>query len=145
MDGQDAIIILLADHNRHDVGLIKDIFQDSVVSNHVYTVKDGEGASDFMHCRAPYENAPRPDLIIMELNLPYKDGRDILIEKRKNPRLAQIPVVIFSESDDEGDVLSCYRNDISCYVKKPKDRMAFLKEVQAIEQFWLGHVLFPPQ
>jgi two-component system, chemotaxis family, response regulator Rcp1 len=138
------IEILLIEDNPADVRLTKEAFKEARVRNNIHVIQDGDSALAFVQQKAPYEDAPRPDLILLDLNLPKKDGREVLAEIKADPKIHLIPVVILTTSDDEGDVLRSYNLNANAYLVKPIDVMRFIKMVQSLSDFWLAFVKLPP-
>lgn len=135
--------ILLVEDNPGDVRLMMEALKDCKVQNHVHVMEDGVQALDFLFRRAPYQNSPRPDLILLDLNLPKKDGREVLAEIKKNEQLKRIPVVILTASHAERDILKAYDLNANCYITKPVDLDQFINVVKSIENFWLCVVMLP--
>ena len=117
----------------------------SKILHNIFVVKDGVEAMDFLLGKKSYENAPRPDLILLDLNLPRKDGREVLSEIKSTPKLRRIPVVILTSSQAEKDIIKTYDLQASAYVTKPVDLTGFGKIVNAIDCFWFSVVTFPPK
>jgi two-component system response regulator len=140
-----AIEILLVEDNPGDVRLTREALRGSKVLNHLNVVEDGVAALDYLHKIAPYENVARPDIILLDLNLPKKDGREVLGTIKASPLLKTIPVVILTTSQAEEDVLRAYHLNANCYVSKPVDFDQFMRIVQTIEEFWLTVVTLPPK
>lgn len=138
------IEILMVEDNPGDVRLTREALKDAKVSNTLHVVEDGVAALDFLYWRDGYEMAPRPDLILLDLNLPRKNGREVLEEIKQDDRLKMIPVVILTTSQAEEDVLRAYRLHANCYITKPVDFAQFNKIVRTIEEFWLTIVTLPP-
>ena len=143
--GTGAIQILLVDDSPTDVRLTQEALQERKMINQLCVVTDGEAAIDFLRQRGPYTDAPRPDLILLDLNLPTTDGREVLAEIKADDRLRQIPVVVLTTSNDEQDILQAYDLNCNCYITKPVDFEQFLNIVKSIEHFWLAIVTLPPQ
>jgi CheY-like chemotaxis protein len=139
----DPIEILLIEDNPADVRLTQEAFREARINNNLHIVQDGVSAMAFMHKTAPYQNAPRPSLILLDLNLPKKDGREVLKELKTDPELRQIPVVILTTSGDEEDVLRSYDLHANAYLVKPIDVLKFVKMIHALENFWLSIVKLP--
>ncbi len=137
------IDILLVEDNSGDADLAKEALAGSKINNTLYIVPDGEAATDFLNKRNDYEDAPRPGLILLDLNLPKKDGREVLAEIKADKDLKRIPVVILTTSQDEEDVLKSYNLHANCYITKPIDLHQFVKVVRSIEDFWLSIVVLP--
>ncbi|WP_280154932.1 response regulator [Piscinibacter sp. XHJ-5] len=138
------IEILMVEDNPGDVRLTREALKGGKVWNEIHVVADGVAALDFLRQKAPYEAAPRPDLVLLDLNLPKKDGREVLASMKADPLLKAIPVVILTTSQAEEDVVRAYNLNCNCYVTKPVDFEQFTRIVQAIEQFWLTIVTLPP-
>jgi CheY-like chemotaxis protein len=145
--GADAngrlIRILLVEDSPEDVLLTRESLKEAKVANELLVVDDGESALDFVHRRGNYEDAPRPDVIILDLNLPRKDGREVLLELKEDPELKMIPVVILTTSASEEDVMSSYDHHANAYVRKPVTLDRFLEIAAVIDDFWLGIVTLP--
>ncbi|MHB8866274.1 MAG: response regulator [Pirellulaceae bacterium] len=137
------IDILLVEDNPGDVDLTKEALEGAKVSNRLHVVDNGEQAMDFLCRRGEHADAPRPDLILLDLNLPKKDGREVLEEIKANRDLAEIPVVILTTSAADEDVGRAYQLHANCYITKPVNFTEFLKVIQAIEDFWLTTVRLP--
>lgn len=131
------IEILLVEDNPGDVRLTKEALKDAKVRNHISVAMDGVEAMAFLRAQGKYAGAPRPDLILLDLNLPKKNGREVLEEIKTDPALQHIPVVVLTTSQAEQDILESYRLRANAYVTKPVDLDQFLKVVGSIEQFWL--------
>ncbi len=140
-----AIEILLIEDNPADVRLTKEAFSEARIQNSIHVVQDGVSAMNFLHNHEPYQDAPQPDLILLDLNLPKKDGREVLSEIKADSRLRKIPVVILTTSDDEEDVLRSYNLHANAYLVKPIDVLRFVKMIQSLEHFWLSVVKLPPK
>ncbi|MBI3398381.1 MAG: response regulator [Deltaproteobacteria bacterium] len=139
------IEILMVEDSPADIRLTKEAFKDAKMLNNVHVVSDGEEAMAFLQHIGKHANAPRPDLILLDLNVPKKDGREVLAEIKKDPDLKRIPVVILTTSDDEKDVLKAYNLHVNAYIKKPVDLEQFMRIVEAVEEFWLSVVKLPPK
>ena len=137
------IEVLLVEDNPGDVRLTAEAMRDAKVHNRLTVVDDGVKAMAFLRHEAPYTSSPRPDLILLDLNLPRKDGREVLEDIKHDPDLRRIPVVILTTSQAEEDILRAYNLHANCYVTKPIDFQGFMKVVQAIEDFWLTVVKLP--
>ncbi|MFX1342962.1 MAG: response regulator [Promethearchaeota archaeon] len=138
------IEILLVEDNPGDVRLTKEAFKDAKVINNIHVAKDGEEAMAFLRRKGNYANLPRPDIILLDLNLPRKDGREVLAEIKEDPSLKCIPVVILTTSKSEEDILSTYNHHANCYITKPVDLNQFITVIKSIEDFWLCLVKLPP-
>jgi two-component system, chemotaxis family, response regulator Rcp1 len=137
------INILLVEDNEPDVVLTQEAFKEAKISNSLYVAEDGVEALEFLRQQGKHAAAPRPDLILLDLNLPRKDGRAVLQEIKSDPALASIPVVILTTSDDEKDVIRAYTSHANCYIVKPVDFLQFMNIVRTIEGFWLTVVRLP--
>jgi len=138
------IEILLVEDSPGDVRLTKEALKEAKMRNNLHVVGDGVAAMDFLHRKGRYASAPRPDVILLDLNLPKKDGREVLAEVKAEPDLRRIPVVILTVSQAEEDILRTYDLHANCYITKPVDLDQFLKVVKSIESFWLTIVKLPP-
>jgi CheY-like chemotaxis protein len=135
--------VLLVEDNPGDVRLTREAFRDNKVRIRLSVVEDGVEAIAFLHREGRYVNAPRPDLILLDLNLPRKDGREVLEEVKRDSELRRIPVVILTTSTAEQDIVRAYDYSANCYITKPVDFEQFLGVVKAIEDFWLTVVKLP--
>ena len=135
--------ILLIEDNPGDAELARDALEHSKIRNDLYVVSDGEAAMEFLKRKGAFAGAPRPGLILLDLNLPKKDGREVLAEIKADPDLKRIPVVVLTTSMAEQDVLQTYNLHANCYIKKPIDFGEFMKVVKSIENFWLTIVVLP--
>ncbi|MEA3154264.1 MAG: hypothetical protein QOK44_1853 [Betaproteobacteria bacterium] len=138
------IEILIVEDNPGDVRLTKEALKEGKVYNNLHWAKDGVEALEFLRREGRHANAPRPDIILLDLNLPRKDGREVLLEIKTDDRLKQIPVVVLTTSKAEQDVLRSYDLHANCYVTKPVDLDKFIVVVQSIDRFWLTVVTLPP-
>jgi two-component system, chemotaxis family, response regulator Rcp1 len=141
---EKPIEILLVEDNPGDVGLTMEALRGGRVRNTIHVVEDGVQAMDFLHRQGNYGAVPRPDLILLDLNLPKKDGREVLGEVKQDPDLKRIPIVILTSSAAEEDILRAYDLSANCYITKPVDLDQFLKVLKSIEDFWLVIVQLPP-
>ena len=139
------IDILLVEDNPGDVRLTIEALRDGKVQNHLHTVPDGVEALAYVRQIGRYADAPRPDLILLDLNLPKKDGREVLAEIKSDEDLCYIPVVILTTSQADQDILRSYGLHANCYVTKPVDLDQFIRVVRSIEDFWLTVVKLPPR
>jgi CheY-like chemotaxis protein len=135
----------MVEDNPDDVELTVEALKDARVANHLTVVQDGEEALSYLRCRGKYAQAVRPDLILLDLNMPRKNGRDVLRDIKNDPKLKRIPVVILTTSQAEDDILHTYDLHANCYITKPVDFNQFLKVVRSIEDFWLTVVKLPPR
>ena len=136
--------ILLVEDNPGDVILTQDTLNDSKLPNHMSVVDNGVEAMAFLRREGKYVNATRPDLILLDLNLPKKDGREVLAEIKADEQLRRIPVVVLTTSSAEQDILTTYDLHANCYITKPVDLDQFSAVVRAIEEFWFALVELPP-
>jgi len=137
--------ILLVEDSPSDTELTIEALREAKVRNHLSLVEDGVQALQFLRREGRFAGAPRPDLIMLDLNLPRKDGREVLAEIKADPDLRTIPVVVLTTSRAEQDVLRAYQLSANCYITKPVDFDQFLKVVRSIESFWLFIVTLPPK
>ena len=142
---QNPIGILLIEDNPADIRLTQEAFQQARLQNTIHVVQDGVNAMAFIRQTAPFQQAPRPDLILLDLNLPKKDGREVLKEIKSDTHTRTIPVVVLTTSDDEADVLRSYDLHANAYLVKPIDILQFIKMIQTLEDFWLSVVKLPPK
>lgn len=140
-----AIEILMVEDNPGDVRLTQEALKTAKIWNEFNVVSDGAAALDYLRRKNPYETSVRPDLVLLDLNLPKKDGREVLAAMKADSSLKTIPVVILTTSQAEEDVVRAYSHHANCYVTKPVDFEQFTRIVQAIEQFWLTVVTLPPR
>lgn len=139
----DPIDILLVEDSPADVDLTREALEDAKVRNTLHVVSDGVAAMEFLRQEGDYADAPRPDLILLDLNLPKKDGREVLADVKADPALRRIPVVILTTSEAEQDILRSYDLHANCYVTKPVDLEQFISVIKSIEKFWLVIVKLP--
>jgi CheY-like chemotaxis protein len=135
--------ILLVEDSPSDTELTVEALREARLRNHLSIAEDGVQALDFLRRQGKYEGAPRPDLIMLDLNLPRKDGREVLAEIKSDESLRAIPVVVLTTSRAEQDVLQAYQHHANCYITKPVDFEKFLNVVRSIESFWLMVVTLP--
>jgi chemotaxis family two-component system response regulator Rcp1 len=145
MNNGELVEILLIEDNPGDVRLTLEAFKEGKVRNKIYVVNDGVEALAFLRREGKYADMPRPDVILLDLNLPRKDGREVLGEIKKDPNLSRIPVVILTTSQAEQDVLQTYNLHANCYITKPVELEQFMTVVKSIEIFWLNVVKLPPE
>lgn len=143
----EPIQILLVDDNEDDAELTRLSLERSKVINarHIHHVTDGEAAMAFLRRQPPYEKVPQPDLVLLDLHMPKKGGREVLEEIRADPRLTSLPVVILSTSDSPEDIARSYARHANAFVTKPVDLDQFRKIVRGIDSFWLSVVRLPPR
>ena len=139
-----TIEILLVEDNPGDVRLTLEAMKAGKVLNHISVVDNGIKALAFLRKEVPYDNAPRPDLILLDLNLPQKDGRQVLAEIKEDDSLKRIPVVILTTSQAEKDILMTYELHANCFITKPVQFDQFMNVIRLIEDFWLTVVKLPP-
>jgi two-component system, chemotaxis family, response regulator Rcp1 len=139
-----AIEILLVEDNPGDVRLTQEALKENKIRNNLHVAKDGVEAMNFLRKINGFKDAPRPDLVLLDLNLPKKDGREVLTEIKTDDKLRSIPVVILTTSDAEDDVAKAYQHYANCYIRKPIDLNRFIEVVKIIENFWLSIVELPP-
>ena len=144
-DNIEPIEILLVEDNPGDARLAVEALKESKINNNLYHVKDGVEALDFLRQRGDYAGVPVPDLILLDLNLPRKDGREVLAEVKEDPRLRLIPVVVMTSSEAERDLVRSYGLHANAYVVKPLDMDGFVEVVQGVKDFWLTIVKLPPK
>lgn len=137
--------ILLVEDSRADARLILEVFKEEEVNATIHVVRDGEEAMDFLLKRSPYADATTPNLILLDLNLPKKDGREVLAEIKQNADLDGIPIIILTTSQSEDDVAKCYKLQASCFVTKPIDLENFVQVIRSLDEFWFSAVKFPPE
>jgi CheY-like chemotaxis protein len=135
--------ILLVEDNQGDVRLTREALKEGKIYNNLHWVQDGVEALEFLRRQGKHADAPRPDIILLDLNLPRKDGREVLSEIKGDENLRQIPIVILTTSKAEEDVLRSYHLHANCYVTKPVDLAKFIDVVMAIDAFWLTVVTLP--
>jgi chemotaxis family two-component system response regulator Rcp1 len=139
------IEVLLVEDSPGDVRLTQEAFKDAKVHINLQVVSDGAEAMAFLGREGKYANVLRPDLILLDLNLPKKDGREVLAELKGSPDLKSIPVVILTTSASHADIQGSYQHHANCYITKPVDLEGFLKVVKSIDSFWLSVVKLPGQ
>lgn len=141
---KDKVIdILLVEDNPADVRLTQEAFKTTTVPNHLHVVRDGAEAMAFLEQEGRFAAVPRPDMILLDLNLPKKDGREVLALIKQDPEYKRIPVVILTTSKAEVDIAHTYDHHANCFITKPADLDAFLDVVKSIETFWLSVVALP--
>jgi CheY-like chemotaxis protein len=139
----EPIEILLVEDNLGDVRLTQEVLNDGKVRNNMSVVKDGMDAVSFLQQTGEYADAPRPDIILLDLNLPKKDGREVLAEIKDDSDLKNIPVVVLTTSSAEQDIFKAYDLHANCYITKPVDLDQFIRVIRSIEDFWLTIVKLP--
>jgi len=135
--------VLLVEDNEDDIELTLEALEDSRARMEIHVVSDGISAMAFLRSEGEYANKPRPDLVLLDLNLPLMDGREILKKIKEDPNLAEIPVVVLTTSVDDGDILKAYQLHANCYISKPVDFSKFTEIIKQIEGFWLQLVKLP--
>jgi len=138
------IEILLVEDNPGDVRLTREALKDGKIRNNLSVVMDGEEVMIYLHKEGKYKDAPRPDLILLDLNLPKKNGREVLADIKTDPNLRRIPVVILTVSKADEDIIKSYDLHANCYIIKPVNLDRFIKIVESVEDFWLTIVKLPP-
>jgi chemotaxis family two-component system response regulator Rcp1 len=139
----EPVQILLIEDSPGDIRLTREVLRDAKIANHLHIVGDGEQAMAFLRQEGDYADTHRPDLILLDLNLPRKDGREVLAELKDDPELHLIPVIVLTTSSAEQDVLRSYDLKAACYITKPIDLDEFISVVRSIESFWLSIVRLP--
>jgi two-component system response regulator len=137
--------VLLVEDSLADARLILEVFKEENVNADITVVRDGEEAMDFLQKRNEFEKVNTPSLILLDLNLPKKDGREVLSEIKKNHHLNGIPIIILTTSQSEDDVAKCYKLQASCFVTKPIDLDKFVDVIRSLDEFWFSAVKFPPE
>jgi two-component system response regulator len=139
-----SIEILLVEDSPADVLIAREALTEAKLLNKIHVAEDGVEAMDFLHRKGKYASTPRPDLILLDLNLPRKNGREVLAEIKSDDELKTIPVVVLTTSRSEEDILKSYNLHANCYVVKPVEFESFVKAVQSIRHFWFSVVTLPP-
>ena len=139
----EPIVILLVEDNPADARLTAEGLKRAKVLNRLHVVEDGEEAIAFMRREGQWADAPRPDIVFLDLNLPKMDGREVLTIVKDDPELAHIPIVVLTSSDADADILKAYRAKANCYVKKPVMFQEFLNTIKLLDDFWLTVVRLP--
>lgn len=137
--------LLLVEDNPGDVMLFREAIKEYTVAHQLAVVSDGEQALAYVRAEAPYESALRPDLILLDLNLPRLDGQGVLAELKRDEQLRTIPVMVMTSSQAEADILRSYQLQANCYLAKPLDFDQFIDVVRSIESFWMSIVHLPPR
>lgn len=143
MQSEDTIEVLLVEDSPADARLTQEAFRDGKIRNSLRVVTDGAQALAYLRREPPFQDAQRPDLVLLDLNLPKVDGREVLRRIKSDPALQTIPVVVLTTSEAEEDVAKAYEYHANCYVRKPVDLERFLQIVAVIENFWLTVVKLP--
>lgn len=139
----EPIKILLVEDQPADVRLTQEVLKQGKVANELFVAEDGEKAMEFLRREGKYADVPRPDLVILDLNLPRMDGKEVLQAIKGDPDLLKIPVLMLTTSAAEGDILDAYSHHVNAYITKPIDLDEFVTVVSSIEQFWLSIVRLP--
>jgi CheY-like chemotaxis protein len=139
------IQILLVEDSPGDIRLTQEVLRGARIANHLHVAQDGEDAMRFLRREGDHAGAPRPDLILLDLNLPRKDGREVLAELKADADLHTIPVIVLTTSAEERDILRSYELSANSYITKPIDLDEFIAVVRSIESFWLSIVRLPPR
>jgi CheY-like chemotaxis protein len=139
----EVLKILLVEDNLADIRLTREVFKEGKIDNELYSVKDGEEAIEFLRRRGKYAGVPRPDLVLLDLNLPKKDGKEVLKEIKSDKDLASIPVIVLTTSKAEEDIHRAYDLHANCFITKPFDLDKFIVVARSIENFWFGIVRLP--
>lgn len=139
------IEILLIEDSPADILLTREAFEQNKILNTLHVAEDGVQAMDFLHKRGAYASVPRPDLILLDLNLPRKNGREVLAEIKADSELRKIPIVVLTTSSADEDILRAYDLNANCYVVKPVGFDNFMQAVQSIRHFWFSVVTLPPE
>jgi CheY-like chemotaxis protein len=145
MAEREPVEILLAEDNPGDVKLTRKALEKGRLANNLHVVNDGVETMQFLRGEGEYEGRPRPDLVLLDLNMPRKDGREVLEDIKKSPDLKRIPVVVLTSSEAEEDVLRSYELHANAYLTKPVDFSGFIDVVGKLEEFWLQVVKLPPE
>ena len=137
-------VILLIEDNRGDIRLIQEALRSSTLQCEVVVARDGVEAIDYLRQQGEFGNATRPDLILLDLNLPRKDGREVLADIKSDPELKYIPIIVLTTSRNEEDISHSYNLHVNCYISKSRNLAELFKIVRGIEEFWLQTVTLPP-
>lgn len=135
--------ILLVEDNEGDIVLIKDAFEEAKIVNKLTVTRDGDQALSFLHKTNGYENADMPDIIILDVNLPKRNGHEVLKSIKEDMNLMHIPVIMLTTSSSPSDISKSYKNHVNCYITKPIDADDFIKVILRIESFWINIVKLP--
>jgi two-component system, chemotaxis family, response regulator Rcp1 len=139
------VSILLAEDNLADIRLIQEVLLEAKLTNDLHVVRDGVETLEFLRRQGPYASAPRIGLVLLDLSMPRKDGREVLAELKADRELRRIPVVVLTSSRAEEDVLTAYDRHANCYIRKPVDLKDFQRVVREIQNFWFAVVELPPK
>ena len=138
------ITILLVEDNPADRRLTHEVFKDTAICNEVYTVNDGEAAMDYLFKRGEFTSAPKPNLVLLDLNLPKKNGLEVLSEMKGNISLRSIPVIVLTTSKADEDIARSYDLHANAFISKPVNLDDFIQVIESLKQFWLSAVALPP-
>lgn len=141
----EPVCILMVEDNPDDVELTRQTIRETKLRNNLHVVEDGVAALAFLRREGTYSDSPRPDLVLLDLNLPRKNGLEVLEEIKADDDLKRIPVIVLTASDDEADVLAAYNHNSNAYITKPVDLEQFARIVQMIDDFWMSIVKLPPK
>ncbi|HAC14884.1 MAG TPA: response regulator [Bacteroidetes bacterium] len=139
----NSIHILLVEDNEGDIVLITDAFEEAKIINNISVVRDGQQALDFLNKKGSYSDVKEPNLVILDVNLPKKNGHEVLKEIKSSKKLCHIPVIMLTTSSSPSDITTSYKNHVNCYITKPVDVDDFIKVVLSIESFWISIVQLP--
>ena len=142
---QNPIEILLVEDSETDVMMVQAAFEDAKVANHLHVMDNGVDALAFLRRQGVYADAPRPAMVLLDLHLPKMSGQEVLAEMKADAQLQTIPVVVFTSSKADEDILRAYSLHANCFVTKPMDFAGFIEVIRAIEHFWLTIVTLPPR
>lgn len=145
MTDDDAVDILLVEDNPGDVRLTQEAFRQSDVPSTLHVLDDGVEALDFCHQRGEHADAPRPDIVLLDLNLLRTDGREVLAALKESPDLSRIPVIVLTSSATRADVVESYEHDANAYLTKPVDPGEFIRTIEAFIEFWLSTARLPTE
>ncbi len=140
---ENHAVILLVEDNEGDACLAMEAFSETQIKHELFHVRDGVEAMSFLKREENFADAPRPDIILLDLNMPRMDGGEVMAEMNKDPELAQIPVIVLTTSHNDRDISRCYRMNANCYITKPVDYEQFVDVIQAIEKFWFSVAALP--
>lgn len=143
MNRIDPVEILLVEDSPADVDLTREAFEEGKLKNNLHVCKDGVEALDYLYQRNGYEDAVRPDLILLDLNMPRMNGHEVMQQLDKDQNLRTIPIVVLTTSDDQWDIVQSYENSANCYITKPVGLNQFMSVIQSIEDFWFSVVKLP--
>lgn len=143
MESSRPIEILLVEDNAGDIRLTQEALKEGKVANRLSVARDGVDALSFLRREGAFADAPRPDIILLDLNMPRKSGREVLEEVKADPELRRIPIVVLTTSEADEDVVRSYDLHANCYIKKPVDFDQFIRVIRSIEDFWLAVVRLP--